>query len=74
VDPLNDEPKTSENAIVTTINAVIDDASDLVGGTRGSKIVGGAAVGALAAVVLPVSLLTGAVIGGAYSIWRQSKR
>jgi hypothetical protein len=73
-DPHDPMQRTTGEVIVDTIDAVIDDAGDLMGGTRTSKIAGGAAIGALAAVVLPFSLVTGALIGAGYSAWRQSNR
>ncbi|MEP6786073.1 MAG: hypothetical protein ABI898_10075 [Sphingomonadales bacterium] len=74
MEPTDNEPRTTGKAIIDTLDAVIDDAGDLMGGTRTSKIAGGAAIGAVAAVVLPFSLLTGALIGAGYSAWRQSNR
>lgn len=73
-DPSATEPKSVGQKIVETLDAVIDDAGDLLGGSKASKVAGGAAIGVLAGVVLPFSVLTGAVIGGAYAAWRQSKR
>jgi hypothetical protein len=70
----NDEPRKPSNTIVDTIDAVIEDAGEVIGGAKGQKIAGGAAVGALAAIVLPVSLVTGALIGGVYAAWRQSTK
>ena len=74
MEPTDKEPKTTGQTIVDTLDAVIDDAGDLMGGSKASKIAGGAAIGAVAAVVLPFSLLTGAIIGAGYSLWRQSAR
>ena len=70
IDP---EPSKTGNVVIDTLDAVIDDAGELIGG-RGQKIAGGAAVGAIAAVVLPFSLVTGALIGAGYAAWRQAKR
>jgi hypothetical protein len=68
------DAKSVGTKIVETIDAVIDDTGDLLGGSKASKIAGGAAIGVIAGVVLPFSILTGAVIGGAYAAWRQSTR
>ena len=74
MEPTDNEPKTTGQTIVDTLDAVIDDAGDMMGGSKASKIAGGAAIGAVAAVVLPFSLLTGAIIGAGYALWRQSAR
>jgi hypothetical protein len=71
---MDDQPRTTGQAIIDTIDAVIDDTGDLMGGSRAAKVAGGAAIGVVAGVLLPFSILTGAVVGGAYSAWRQSQR
>ena len=68
------DPKSVGAKIVDTIDAVIDDTGDLMGGSKAAKVAGGAAIGVIAGVILPFSLLTGAIIGGAYAAWRQSQR
>ncbi len=68
------EPKSIGTKIVDTFDAVIDDTGDLMGGSKAAKVAGGAAIGVIAGVILPFSLLTGAVLGGAYAAWRQSQR
>ena len=73
-DPSGTEPKSVGTKIVETIDAVIDDTGDLMGGSKAAKVAGGAAIGVIAGVLLPFSILTGAVIGGAYAAWRQSQR
>jgi hypothetical protein len=45
-----------------------------MGGSKAAKVAGGAAIGVIAGVILPFSLVTGAIIGGAYAAWRQSQR
>jgi hypothetical protein len=60
--------------IIETLDAVIDDTGDLMGGSKAAKVAGGAAIGVIAGVVLPFSIITGAVIGGAYAAWRQSQK
>jgi hypothetical protein len=56
------------------IDRVVDGAADMLTGQSGKKIVGGAAVGALAAVVLPVSLVGGVALGAGYAVLRQFGR
>ena len=73
-DAAGTEAKSMGTKIVETLDAVIDDTGDLLGGSKASKVAGGAAIGVIAGVILPFSLLTGAVIGGAYAAWRQSQR
>ncbi len=73
-EPTDGETKTFGTKVVETLDAVIDDAGDLMGGSKASKVAGGAAIGVIAGVVLPFSMLTGAIIGGAYAAWRQSAR
>ena len=68
------EPKSVGTKIVETLDAVIDDTGDLMGGSKAAKVAGGAAIGVVAGVLLPFSILTGAVLGGAYAAWRQSQR
>lgn len=78
MDPTDNDPKPTDKnmgeKIVDTLDAVIDDAGDLMGGTKASKIAGGAAIGAIAGIILPFSLVTGAAVGAIYSAWRQSQR
>ncbi len=68
------DAKSMGTKIVETLDAVIDDTGDLMGGSKAAKVAGGAAIGVIAGVILPFSILTGAVIGGAYVAWRQSQR
>jgi len=74
MDPSGKQPKSTGEKIVETVDAVIDDVGDLMGGSKASKIAGGATIGAVAGIILPFSLLTGAAIGAVYSAWRQSAR
>lgn len=73
-DPKPTDDKTMGEKVIETLDAVIDDAGDLMGGTKASKIAGGAAIGAIAGIILPFSLVTGAAVGAIYSAWRQSSR
>jgi hypothetical protein len=73
-DPNAPEAKSMGTKIIETLDAVIDDTGDLMGGSKAAKVAGGAAIGVIAGVVLPFSILTGAVIGGAYAAWRQSQK
>ena len=77
MDTIESEPQRDarkSTGVIGMLDSVIEDAGDVIGGARGQKIAGGAALGALAAVVLPFSLVTGALIGGAYAAWRQSTK
>ena len=77
MDTIENEPRSDarkSTGVIGMLDSVIEDAGDVIGGARGQKIAGGAALGALAAVVLPFSLVTGALIGGAYAAWRQSTK
>ena len=77
MDTIENEPRNEprkSTGVIGMLDSVIGDAGDVIGGARGQKIAGGAALGALAAVVLPFSLVTGALIGGAYAAWRQSTK
>jgi len=79
MDPTDHDPKpagdkTMGEKVIETLDAVIDDAGDLMGGTKSSKIAGGAAIGAIAGILLPFSIVTGAAVGAIYSAWRQSNR
>jgi hypothetical protein len=66
--------KSMGTKIVETLDAVIDDTGDLMGGSKTAKVAGGAAIGVIAGVILPFSVLTGAIIGGAYAAWRQTQK
>lgn len=60
--------------VANKIDRVVDGAGDMLTGESGRKIVGGAAVGALAAAVLPVSLVGGVALGAGYAVLRQFGR
>ena len=60
--------------VAEALDKAVDGASDLLSGEKGNKVLGGAAIGALAAVVLPVSLVTGALLGAGYAAYRQMNR
>lgn len=57
--------------VTDKIDQVVDTVGDALSGESGKKIVGGAAVGVLAAVVLPVTLFGGALLGAGYAALRQ---
>lgn len=78
----DDKPKTT---FEDTVRAVADDVTDaldgaveqttrFIGGENGNTLVGGAAVGALAAIVLPFGLVTGALLGAGYAAYRKMNR
>jgi hypothetical protein len=57
--------------VVEMLDSAVDKTSTLIGGEDGNRLVGGAVVGALAAIVLPFSLLTGALLGAGYAAYRK---
>uniref|UniRef100_UPI0035CA1FA6 hypothetical protein n=1 Tax=uncultured Sphingomonas sp. TaxID=158754 RepID=UPI0035CA1FA6 len=57
--------------VVEVIDSAVEQTSKLLGGEDGNRIVGGAVVGALAAIVLPFSLVTGALLGAGYAAYRK---
>ena len=66
------EKKVTDAAdyVVGKIDGAIDSVGDMLTGESGKRIVGGAAIGAVAAVALPVSLVGGALIGAGYAALR----
>jgi hypothetical protein len=60
--------------VVDVLDGAVDRTTKFIGGENGNKIVGGAAVGALAAIVLPISLISGALIGAGYAAYRKMNR
>ena len=62
-------------AVAADVADVLDSAVEHTAKFVGSnKIVGGAAVGALAAIVLPFSIVTGALVGAGYAAYRKMNR
>ncbi|MBN8809084.1 MAG: hypothetical protein J0I47_12740 [Sphingomonas sp.] len=59
--------------VVEALDAAVDHTAKFIGGDNGNKVVGGAAVGALAAVVLPISLVGGAILGAGYALLRKNR-
>ena len=57
--------------VVGKMDHAVDTVGSMLTGESGKKLVGGAAIGALAAVVLPVSLVGGALLGAGYAAFRQ---
>ena len=57
--------------VADVLDNAVDQTSKLLGGEEGNRIVGGAVVGALAAIVLPFSLVTGALLGAGYAAYRK---
>ena len=57
--------------VTDKLDRAVDGVGEMLSGESGKKLVGGAAVGALAAVVLPVSLFGGALLGAGYAAFRQ---
>ncbi len=78
---MDEHPKTTFEDTVRAVGADMADALDgavdktaTFIGADGNRIVGGAAVGALAAIVLPLSLVTGALLGAGYAAYRKMNR
>ena len=76
-------PDTNPGLMTVALKSKLDGieaAADVTDATNVSaagallKVAGGAAIGVIAGVILPFSVLTGAVIGGAYAAWRQTKK
>ncbi len=57
--------------VVEVLDSAVDQTSKFLGGEDGNRLVGGAVVGALAAIVLPFSLVTGALLGAGYAAYRK---
>ena len=72
-----DKPNMVQSVIADVTEALdsaVDYAGDKIGTEKSSKILGGAAVGAVAAVVLPIGLLGGAVLGAGYAFLRNRNK
>jgi hypothetical protein len=80
-----DTENNNKKSFEDTVRAVGDDVADIldsavdrtakfIGGDDGNKVVGGAAVGALAALVLPISLVGGALLGAGYAAYRKMNK
>ena len=59
--------------VVEALDTAVDKTTKFIGGESGNKLVGGAAVGALAAIVLPISIVGGALLGAGYALLRKNK-
>jgi hypothetical protein len=60
--------------VTEVLDSAVDYAGDKIGTEKGTKILGGAAVGAIAAVVLPIGLFGGAVLGAGYAFLRNRNK
>lgn len=69
-----DKVRGAADFVTEKLDDAVDGAADLLTGDNGKKIVGGAAVGVLAAIVLPISLVGGALLGAGYAAFRQSRK
>ena len=59
--------------VVEALDGAVDKTAKFIGGDNGNKLVGGAAVGALAAIVLPISIVGGALLGAGYALLRKDR-
>ena len=66
--------KSVMDDVTEVLDNAVDYAGDMIGTEKGTKIVGGAAVGALAAVVLPIGLVGGAILGAGYAFLRNRNK
>ena len=71
---LEDTMRAVGDDVVEALDTAVDQTSKFIGGENGNKLIGGAAVGALAAIFLPVSIVTGALLGAGYAALRKSNR
>ncbi|MDQ2879111.1 MAG: hypothetical protein M3R41_08565 [Pseudomonadota bacterium] len=60
--------------VIDILDGAVDRTAKFIGGDDGNRIVGGAAVGLLAAIVLPISLVGGALLGAGYAAYRKMNR
>ena len=60
--------------VAEALDTAVDKTTRFIAGPDGNTIVGGAAVGALAAIVLPFGLVTGALLGAGYAAYRKMNR
>jgi hypothetical protein len=65
--------KAVADDVTEALDKAVDSAAELIGGGENSRLIGGAAIGALAALVLPVSLIGGALLGAGYAAYRQKR-
>lgn len=66
--------RSAADTVTDTLDRAVDGAANMLDGENGKKIAGGAAVGALAAIVLPISLIGGALLGAGYAAYRQMNK
>lgn len=60
--------------VADVLDSAVDRTAKFIGGDDGNKVVGGAAVGALAALVLPISIVGGALLGAGYAAYRKMNK
>ena len=71
---IEDTVRAVGDDVVEALDSAVDHTAKFIGGKDGNKVVGGAAVGALAAIVLPISLVGGALLGAGYALIRARQR
>lgn len=60
--------------VADVLDSAVDQTSKLIGGENGNRLIGGAALGAVAAIFLPVSIIGGALLGAGYAAIRKSNK
>jgi hypothetical protein len=75
---MDEQNETTEATVADKVTEVLDIAVDkattAIAGEGGSKLVGGAAVGAIAGILLPFSVGFGLLAGAGYAAYRQLKK
>lgn len=71
---LNDLFEALAKDTTEALDSAVNAAGDLVGTDRGSRIAGGAMIGAAASLLLPISLVGGALVGAGYAAIRNKNR
>lgn len=69
-----DAVRSAADTVTDTLDRAVDGAANMLDGENGKKLAGGAAIGALAAIVLPISLIGGALLGAGYAAYRQMNK
>ncbi|CAM3034228.1 hypothetical protein SPAN111604_00520 [Sphingomonas antarctica] len=60
--------------VTEVLDSAVDKATHVIAGDDGNKLIGGAAVGAVAGILLPFSVGFGILLGAGYAAYRQLKK